>query len=53
MNMKIQGQHDNTNKPSLGPLSDNKGVEHLWNMSGVFGVLEQDTEVPMPSRAQN
>ena len=77
--MKIQKQHDNTHKPSLGPLNDNKEVEHLWNMSGAVAqakernqipsecrglaffcsrerhvwCAQQDTEVPMPSRAQN
>ena len=49
-NMKIQGQYDNTDKPNVGLLNDNKGVEHLWNISGAVAHAEEHHEIPRECR---
>ena len=44
--MNIHGQYDNIHKLKLGPLNDNKGVEHLWNISGTVAHAKQHHQIP-------
>ena len=44
--MKIHGQYDNTHKLKSGPLNDNKGVEHLWNISHAVTQAKQLCQIP-------
>ena len=48
--MNIHGQYDNIHKLKLGPLNDNKGVEHLWNVSGTVAQAKQHHQIPSESR---
>ena len=44
--MNIHGQYDNIHKFKLGPLNNNKGVEHLWNISGIVAQAKQHHQIP-------
>ena len=48
--MKIQGQYDNTDNSNLDQLNDNKGVAHLWDMSGVVAQAEEYHHIPRECR---
>ena len=48
--MNVHGQYDNIHKLKLGPLNDNKGVEHLWNASGTVAQAKQHRQIPSESR---
>ena len=46
----MDSTYDNIHKPKLGPLNDNKGVEHLWNISGTVAQAKQHHQIPSESR---
>ena len=48
--MNVHGQDDNNHKLKLGPLNDNKGVEHLWNVSSTVAQAKQHDQIPSKSR---
>ena len=48
--MKIQGQYYNTQIPDLGPLNDNKGVGHLWNISSAVAHAKEHLQIPSNCR---
>ena len=37
-------------KLKLGPLNDNKGIEHLWNVSGTVAQAKKHHQIPSKSK---
>ena len=46
----MDSTYNNVHKLKLGPLNDNKGIEHLWNISGTVAQVKQHHQIPSESR---